>query len=107
MFEHEEKALQEIAVLLKGKFPERIENIYAFGSRVRGDYGEGSDFDILIVVRDKTPDLEREIIGIIVESELSLNMSFSPVIKDSASFARERKLNSPFYVNIVNEGVLL
>jgi len=36
MYEHYEKALNQIARLLKEKFSGRIENIYAFGSRVRG-----------------------------------------------------------------------
>jgi predicted nucleotidyltransferase len=107
MFNHDKMALNQIAGLLKEKFSDRIEYIYAFGSRVRGDYGDGSDFDVLIVVKDKTPDIERRIIGLIVDAEESMNMSFTPVIKDAASFAREREINSPFYQNIINEGVRL
>ena len=107
MFDHYQKALSAIARLLKTRFPDRIEHIYAFGSRVRGDYGEGSDFDVLIVVKNRTPDIEREIISIIVDAELSMDMSFTPVIKDSSSFAKEREVNSPFYTNIMHEGMPL
>ena len=31
----------------------RVEKIILFGSRARGDYREDSDYDILVVVRDK------------------------------------------------------
>lgn len=107
MFEHYEKALATIAKMLKERFSERIENIYVFGSRVRGDYSDDSDIDVLILVFNKTPDLEREIISLIVDAEETMNMSFTPVVKDSASFTRERENNSPFYKNIINEGTLL
>lgn len=85
----------------------RIIAAYAFGSRVRGDFDVWSDFDVLIVVRDRNPELEKEIIGMFVDEEMKAGLSFTPVIKDVKSFELEKKYHSPFYQNIIKEGVLL
>ncbi len=44
---------------------------------------------------------------VFVEEELKSSVFFSPLIKDSSSFELERKYNSPFYKNIVKEGILI
>ena len=40
-----------------------------------------------------------------VEEELRSGIPFDPVIKDSASFALERRHHSPFYENVSREGI--
>lgn len=107
MYPHERKTLTEITQLLKKKLPDRIIAVYAFGSRVRGDYDAWSDFDVLIIVKDKSPELESDIISIIVDEERSRELSFSPVVKDIRAFDLERSLHTPFYENIMKEGVEL
>jgi predicted nucleotidyltransferase len=39
--------------LIEAYQPERI---YCFGSKARGDYGEDSDFDLMVVVPDEAPE---------------------------------------------------
>jgi predicted nucleotidyltransferase len=107
MFAHIKKSLQKIGNALKRQYPERIVSIYAFGSRVRGDYREGSDIDLLIVVKDKEPGIEKDIIDLIVEEEIKGGVSFTPVIKDSLSFKKEKIFKTPFYENIIKEGIAL
>lgn len=107
MFLHEKQTLRKIIRILKEKFPGRIVSAYAFGSRVRGDHKEWSDFDVLVLVRDKTPKLEAEIISVFVDEELRTGLSFAPVIKDIRVFNKEKNFKTPFYENIVREGVLL
>jgi predicted nucleotidyltransferase len=107
MFSYIKNRLQKISQQLKERYPDRIVFIYAFGSRARGDFSEWSDIDILIVVKDKDPQIEREIIGLIVEEEITVGLSFSPVIKDLKVFEKERDFKTPFYENIKREGILL
>ena len=83
----------------------RLEGIYAFGSRVRGDHGAESDLDLLVVVAKRTPAVERAVIDSCVDEELRSGIPFDPVIKDSASFALERRYHSPFYENVSREGI--
>lgn len=81
--------------------------MYAFGSRVRGDHSGWSDFDILIVVRDKNPEIESGIVDVVVDEEMAEGVNFTPVIKDVRSFKLEEKHHSPFYERVTEEGVLL
>ncbi len=104
---HEKESLRRIAEKLKQKLSDRIVSIHAFGSRVRGDHGQWSDFDVLVVVQNKEPLIEAEVIGIFVDEELESGTSFTPVIKDVRAFELEKKFNTPFYENIVKEGVPL
>lgn len=107
MYFYEEESLIRITKKLKERFSGRIVSVYAFGSRVRGDHDRWSDFDVLVVVRDKDPQVESEIIGIFVNEELESGTSFTPVVKDVLAFELEKKFHSPFYENIAKEGVLL
>lgn len=106
MFAHEKKALKQVTEKLKKRFPNRIVSVYAFGSRVRGDHDEWSDFDVLVVVKNKEPRIEYGIVSIFVDEEMKSGVLFSPVIKDIQAFGMEKKYRTPFYKNIMKEGIL-
>ena len=89
MFSHERQALERIAACLRERFADRIAGVYAFGSRVRGDHEVWSDFDVLVVVRDRDTGTEAETIGLIVDEEVKAGVSFAPVIKDARAFELE------------------
>lgn len=105
MYRHEREVLGRILQRLRTEFPDRIVAAYAFGSRVRGDHEAWSDFDLLVVVRDKDPLIESAIIGVIVDEEIKAGLSFTPVVKDLRAFEMEKKFHTPFYENILAEGV--
>ncbi|HSB71143.1 MAG TPA: nucleotidyltransferase domain-containing protein [Candidatus Methylomirabilis sp.] len=107
MHRHERDALRRIAERLRGRITDRIAALYAFGSRVRGNHDTWSDFDLLVVVRDKTPGIESEIIGMIVDEEMRAGLSFTPVVKDVRAFEMEERLHTPFYESVTREGVPL
>lgn len=107
MYPHERRVLERIAARLKAQFAGRITGIYAFGSRVRGDHGAWSDFDLLVTVRDREPRIEAEIVGLIVDEEVAAGLSFAPVVKDADAFEMEKRFQSPFFKNIAREGVPL
>jgi len=107
MYAHEKKVLKRITEKLKKRFSERIVSVYAFGSRVKGNFDEWSDFDVLVIVKNKNTKMETEIISIFVDEEMESGLSFAPVIKDIRSFEMEKKYRTPFYENVTKEGVLL
>lgn len=107
MYDHEKKTLERIRRKLEATYGDRITAMYAFGSRARGDHDAWSDFDILIVVRDRTPALEAGVIGIIVDEELEAGLNFTPVIKDLKAFDLEKRHHTPFYENVTREGILV
>ncbi|MEW6606819.1 MAG: nucleotidyltransferase domain-containing protein [bacterium] len=107
MYGYEKKAVTQIIHILKEKFAEKIVMVYAIGSRIRGDFQAWSDFDLLIIVKHKNPDIEKEIINTLVDEEIKYGLSFTPVIKDIKAFELEQKFSTPFYENIMKEGVAL
>jgi len=96
------------------KFKNKIMPIYEnqlscmilFGSQARGDFEEGSDIDIMVVLKGEiSPAAEINKCSDII-SELSLE--FDTVI--SCVFAQEDKFNNkktPLYLNIKKEGIVL
>ena len=107
MYSHEKSALNRITQDLRERFPGRIEGVYVFGSKARGDHGEWSDFDVLVVVRDRDPMIEQTIISFFVEVELGSGLLFNPLIKDLVAFESEKRFNTPFHENLTGEGILL
>jgi predicted nucleotidyltransferase len=107
MFDYEKKALANISQELRKTLGSVIAGVYAFGSRVRGDHSALSDFDLFILVTEKNIEIERKIIGIIVDIESEYGLSFSPLIKTTRSFELEKNYNSPFYQNIKREAIVL
>jgi len=104
MFVYERDTLTRIIKGLKERFPGRIKGVYAFGSRVRGDHAEWSDFDVLIIVKNRDPSIENEIIGSFVDEELESGILFTPLIKDLKAFESEKSFKTPFYDNLMKEG---
>lgn len=109
MFLKERKALDNVAEeidaspLLAG----RVEEIIVFGSRVRGDYNGESDFDVLVIVRDKDIKTETAIIKLFGTKEDLTGVPFAPVIKDLKVFDNERLYRTAFARAIEEEGIII
>jgi predicted nucleotidyltransferase len=107
MFSHIRERLNIISGKLRERFPDSIVSVIVFGSRVRGDYKEWSDIDLMIIIKEKNPHLEKKIIELIVDEEIASGLSFTPVLKDIQSFKKEKRYKTPFYESIEREGVTL
>ncbi len=104
MYAHARKALENISSALKRKYPETVTAVIAFGSRVRGDHDEESDFDVLVIVKENSTRISEDIIGIFTEEEMRSNIPFDPVIKTAESFEKEKLHHTPFYTNVTEQG---
>jgi len=103
----EKETLEKLVKRLLKILPDRIKLVYVFGSRVRGNHDEWSDLDILVVVKDKKPEIEKKIIDIVAEERFKTGIPFAPIIKDIKVFEEEKRLNTPFYQNLLKEGINL
>ncbi|WP_353683787.1 nucleotidyltransferase domain-containing protein [Thermodesulfovibrio sp. 3907-1M] len=106
MFLEEKRALKRIADRLKKALGDELISVTAFGSRVRGDFKGDSDLDVLVIVRERNRDIVDRIVDIFNEEEIRTGIPFSPVVKSSELFEKEKKFNTTFYRNIKNEGRL-
>ncbi|GAB6134491.1 nucleotidyltransferase domain-containing protein [Thermococcus prieurii] len=97
--EARERALNDFLMRLKRKFGDRIASIYLSGSYVRGDYGEESDIDLLIVGDIALDDLIDDIFEVLMEHGVVLNI----IVERPEEFERWR--DTSFHRTVLGEGV--
>ena len=79
-----------------------------YGSEARGDARADSDIDLLILLEGDKRDLKREslISGALYDLELSTGVLISPMIMLRKQW-ENRPFKTPFYINVINEGIWL
>ncbi len=101
----ERGVLAEFLSRLRERFGDHIAHVWFFGSKVRGDFDEESDVDLLIVARDGSDVLE-EVVG---EIAYTLSLEHGVLLCEHVvsvwRFAQMRARQEPLYENIVREGV--
>lgn len=82
----------------------RIQAIWLFGSRARGDHGPDSDYDLLIVV-DKR---DRKILNVVYSAVSQMQMEevvyISAKVFPRAKYEEFVRLKTPFMTNVHKEG---
>ncbi len=97
--------LKVILDKLRIELQDNLIDMYLFGSRARGNFDDKSDIDVLIIVKNRNSNISDKIIDIIVNEEIKAGLNFTPLIKDEKTFKLEQQHNTPFYQNIINEGI--
>lgn len=79
-----------------------------YGSEARGDAGKDSDIDVLILLDGDKRDLnhEDELAGELYDIELTTGIPISPMIMPRSKW-ENRPFKTPFYINVMNEGIKL
>jgi len=90
---------------IKDKLKNHIKNIYLYGSRARGDFNNGSDYDFLIVVDKRNKNLE----NIITDETINILNQYDELI--SVIIYNENEWDFKKYIplgkNILKEGISL
>ena len=81
-----QKLLKELKQGLIHLYGERIKGLYLYGSYARGDFQEGSDLDVLVVLND----FERAPAELDCTDDLIGNLSLEYLITISPVFMREK-----------------
>jgi uncharacterized protein len=100
----DEKALY-FSRRLRQRIGTNVRQVYLFGSRARGDYRDGSDYDFLILLDKKGPIQNNEVLENEVEFLNTFNELSACVVYDEKGW--EWRKNSPLGINIQREGILL
>ncbi|HHV86068.1 MAG TPA: nucleotidyltransferase domain-containing protein [Petrimonas sp.] len=82
--------------------------VILYGSYARGDAREDSDIDLLIIVDDEqlTPEKEQSIVFPLFDVEFASGITVSPLVVSRKKW-ENRPFKTPFYINVVNEGIEL
>ena len=82
--------------------------VILYGSEARGDARADSDIDVLILLEGDKRDFRREeeLSGALYDLELNTGVLISPMIILRKQW-ENRPFKTPFYVNVMNEGIKL
>jgi len=86
-----------------------LKKIIVFGSRVRGDASEDSDLDVIILVTQKTTEIEKKLEDMVYQ--LMWDYDFKPIISlkifAESQFSQAVRKGFSFYRHVMKEGVVL
>jgi uncharacterized protein len=96
--------VNNLSSIIHGILPDA--KVILYGSEARGDAHEQSDIDLLILMdTDKiTLEDEEKVSYPIYLLELKTGVLISPIILTKKAW-EERPFKTPFYINVMNEGV--
>jgi len=97
--------LAEIKQRLNETLGDNVERIILFGSRARGDAHKDSDYDVLILVKKYTKEMEDQVDDIAYEMLDRYGKLVN--IFDSELAVYEKAKIDPLFLNIRREGVVL
>lgn len=78
-------------------------DIFFYGSRVKGNSTQDSDYDVLVVVRKLDRIIREKIYECAWETGYKFDVLIAPVVCGKAEF--KRYSDSPFYQNILKTGL--
>ncbi len=103
MKDRDKQVLQEFAQQLRLRFPNA--ELWAFGSRARGDDVRESDLDVCVVVDQLDEEQDREISGIAWEVGFAKDIVISTVTFSRQEFTTGPLAVSPIVTSILHDGV--
>lgn len=86
-----------------------LKQVILFGSYARGDFGNESDIDIMILLDISDEELKRyrkQLSAYTFDFNMEYDLDIKPIVKSEALFNKWVQ-NYPFYNNIQREGVKL
>ena len=90
---------------MKERLGDRLVSVTLYGSRARGDAREGSDFDLIVQVRERTEEVRDLALDVDVEMMNEFDELFVGMVYDETEWKRAERF--PFGWNVNKEGLAL
>ena len=102
--ENEKKALQELKKRILERFPDA--GVILYGSKVRGDFDEESDIDVLILLNcDVNDSIREKIFSMSFRIELKYDVVFGILVEAMDFWKSPLAKAMPIHWNIDKEGI--
>ncbi len=102
--DHEQAALREFLTRLREQHGNEVVLVRLFGSKVRGDFDEESDIDVLVVVKDNGH-IWDDLVALEVDLMLEYNVVISSLIMSRENYEWHRRYSAPLYRSVEREGI--
>lgn len=90
---------------LRLRLGDRVRDIRLFGSHARGDAITGSDYDMLVVVDHRSPEIRNQILEVEVDLLDRYDVLVASVVRSEAEWRASQSF--PLARNIAREGIRL
>ena len=103
------KITSQVVQAAKSSFGDKLDKVILYGSYARGDHGDESDIDIMVLANIPREDAcrsDNELNKLANRLGLEHDIMVSLFIKDCETFYKFLPVE-PFYKNVMREGVLL
>jgi len=105
--EKEQNAVSAFSRQVKKELGSQLVSMKLFGSKVRGDFRQGSDIDIYIVIKSNSLKVREKIAEIDAVVWDEYEVSLSPVVYSSYEEERNLSMHSFFFEAVQREGISL
>lgn len=101
----EKQGVRAFAEKVKRLLGSSLLEFSVFGSKVRGDFDQESDIDILVVIEDEDWRVREEVVKIASDINMEYECNISPVIYSRREHEMNRYFGTLFIKEIEREGV--
>jgi len=106
MISSESKSLaKEYSQILRRKIGPHLKQVFLYGSQARGDSWEGSDYDMLVIVDKRTPNIRERVLDVAEEMMNKYEKLFSTLIYEEGEWQKAQRF--PLAWHIKQEGIPL
>jgi predicted nucleotidyltransferase len=85
------------------RFPREVRKVLLYGSRARGDFSQGSDYDVIVLVERTNKELEEQICALAWDFGFEQRVSISVLVFEQALYEGDRY--EPLFMNVRREGI--
>lgn len=97
---------RQYAALVRSRFGERVSAVWLYGSAARGDWTEGSDIDVLVILNREDPeDMEWLVATAYRKGLAERRLLLQPVMMTRVEFDRLAEKERRFACDILREGI--
>ena len=105
--QQEQQAVKAFVSAIRESLKGQLIETKIFGSKVKGDYSQDSDIDILIVLKERSKTVIDTLYEKLLDIELEYDSKISLTIFSQAEYRHNVDAHTPFMESLANEGVAL